>query len=378
VKKKIKIVADDRIPFLKGAIEPFADVIYLPGKEISPDNIRDADALLIRTRTKCNKDLLEGSMVRFIATATIGFDHIDTEYCQAKNITWANAPGCNSSSVEQYVLSSLINISTKRKFNLTGSTIGIVGVGHVGTKIHRIAKILGMNILLNDPPRMRNEGGSEFVSLEKIKNNSDIITFHVPLTMNGEDKTYHLVDKMFLNSLGKSVHLINTSRGEVIDEKALKEFISPDRSGTVILDVWENEPFIDNDLLEMTEIATPHIAGYSLDGKANGTQMSVRSLSRFFNLGLESWSVDSLPAPAESRIIIDAEKKSSQSIISDVVLRTYNVMDDDANFRKSPGSFEEQRENYHPRRESGAFTIQITNDKENVKAVINRLGFKVT
>jgi erythronate-4-phosphate dehydrogenase len=377
LKKKIKIIADNKIPFIKGALEPFADVIYLPGKEISPDHISDADALIIRTRTKCNEDLLEGSKVRFIASATIGFDHIDTQYCQLKNIVWANAPGCNSSSVEQYVLSSLINISRKRKFNLAGSTIGIVGVGHVGTKIKRIAKILGMNILLNDPPRQRNEGGSEFVSLEKIKNYADIISFHVPLTMTGEDRTFHLVDKKFLNSLGKRVHLINTSRGEVVDQNALKEFITNDKSGAVILDVWENEPFIDSDLLEKTEIATPHIAGYSLDGKANGTQMSVRSLSSFFNLGLESWSVDSLPVPEECRINIDAEERSSESIISEVVLRTYNVMDDDANFRKSPGSFEEQRENYHPRREAGAFTVQLKNDKDNVKDVISRLGFKV-
>jgi erythronate-4-phosphate dehydrogenase len=377
VKKKIKIVADERIPYLKGALEPFADVIYLPGKEISPNHIRDADALIIRTRTKCNKDLLEGSKIRFIATATIGFDHIDTTYCQLKNITWENAPGCNSSSVEQYVLSSLINISAKRKFNLAGSTIGIVGVGHVGTKIERIAKALGMNILLNDPPRQRKEGDSEFVSLEKIKDNSDIITLHVPLTMTGQDKTCHLVDKMFLNSLGKRVHLINTSRGEVIDEKALKEFIGHDRLGAVVLDVWENEPIIDRGLLEMTDIATPHIAGYSLDGKANGTQMSVRALSRFFSLGLNSWSVDSLPLPAERRIIIDTEGRSSESIISELVLRTYNVLDDDANFRNSPGSFEEQREHYRPRREFGAFTVQLRNDKENVKAVISGLGFKV-
>jgi erythronate-4-phosphate dehydrogenase len=378
VKKKIKLVADNKIPFLHGVLDPIADVIYLPGKEISHDHVRDADALIIRTRTKCNKDLLDGSKIRFIATATIGFDHIDTEYCQFKNIVWANAPGCNSSSVEQYVLSSLINISTKRRFRLAGSTIGIVGVGHVGAKIARVAKVLGMNVLLNDPPRQRQEDGSQFVSLEKIQKESDIITVHVPLTMTGNDKTYHMVNKKFMDNLSKRVHLINTSRGEVIDEKALKELIGNDRSGAVILDVWEKEPHIDIDLLEKVDIATPHIAGYSLDGKANGTQMSVRSLSRFFNLGLDNWSVNSLPLPAESRIIIDAAERSSESIISEVVLKTYNVLDDDANFRKSPGSFEEQREHYHPRREFGAFTVHLTNDKENVKAAISYLGFMVS
>ncbi len=378
MKKKIKIIADNKIPFLQGVLDPFADVICIPGKEISRENIKDADALIIRTRTRCNKDLLEGSKIRFIATATIGFDHIDTEYCKLKNIAWMNAPGCNSSSVEQYVMSSLINISVKKKFNLAGINIGIVGVGHVGKKIERIAKILGMNILLNDPPRHRKEGGAEFVSLDRIKKESDIITFHVPLTMTGQDKTYHMVDRKFLNSLSKRVHLINTSRGEVIDEKALKESIGPGSLGAVVLDVWEKEPFIDRDLLEMVDIATPHIAGYSLDGKANGTRISVRSLSRFFGLGLDSWSVDSLPVPPESELVIDDAGRSAESIISEVVLRTYNVLDDDANFRGSPGSFEKQREHYHPRREFGAFTVHLINDDQNVKALLNKLGFNVS
>jgi erythronate-4-phosphate dehydrogenase len=375
--KKIKIVADNKIPFLQGVLDPFADVIYLPGKEISRDNVKDADALIIRTRTKCNKDLLEGSKIRFIATATIGFDHIDTEYCKLKDIAWLNAPGCNSSSVEQYVLSSLINISAKKKFNLAGKTVGIIGVGHVGKKIERISKILGMDVLLNDPPRQRKEGASAFISLEKIKKESDIISFHVPLTVTGQDKTFHMVDKRFLDGLGKRPHLINTSRGEIIDEKALKESIGLNCLGAVVLDVWEKEPCIDRDLLEMVDIATPHIAGYSLDGKANGTLISVRSLSRFFGLGLDGWSVDSLPPPSESFLTIDAAGRDTESIISEVVLRTYNMLDDDANFRESPASFEEQREHYQPRRESGAYTVQLLNDKQNVRILLGELGFKV-
>jgi len=377
VKKKIKIIADNKIPFLHGVLDPVANVIYLPGKEISRDHVRDADALIIRTRTKCNKDLLDGSRVRFIATATIGFDHIDKEYCKLKNIVWQNAPGCNSSSVEQYVLSALLIISAKKKFSLTGRTIGIVGIGHVGTKIARIAKLLGMKILLNDPPRQRQEGSSEFVSLEKIQEESDIITLHVPFTMTGQDKTYHLVNKKFLDSLSNRVNLINTSRGEVIDEKALKESINLGRLGAVVLDVWEKEPLVERDFLEKVDLATPHIAGYSLDGKANGTRMSVRSVSRFFNLELDDWSVNSLPIPADNIINIDAAGRNTESIISEVVLKTYNVLDDDANFRKSPDSFEKQRENYHPRREFGSYTVQIINDKQNVRSVLYDLGFKV-
>ncbi len=375
--KKIKIVADNKIPFLNGVLEPYANMVYLPGKEITSYHIKDANALIIRTRTKCNKDLLEGSKVRFIATATIGSDHIDTGYCESMNIKWQNAPGCNSSSVEQYVLSSLFALSAKKNFRLAGSTIGIVGAGHVGTKIERIAKLLGMNILLNDPPRKRKEGGSKFVLLERIKYEADIITVHVPLTKAGQDKTYHMVEKQFLDDFSKRVHFINTSRGEVVDEKALKNAIASGRLDSTVLDVWENEPLIDRELLEKVDIATPHIAGYSVDGKANGTKMSIRSLSRFFDLGLDNWSADSLPEPPDSKIILNAAGKDKESVMSEAVLRTYNVLDDDANFRKSIGSFEQLRECYHPRREFGAYSIHLLNDKNKISASLTDLGFIV-
>lgn len=377
MKKKIRVIADDKIPFLTGALESYADIKYMPGREISSDYVKDADALIIRTRTKCNKALLENSKVRFIATATIGFDHIDTDYCTSNNITWQNAPGCNSSSVEQYVLSALLVLSAEKNFNLAESTIGIVGVGHVGTKIERVAKLLGMNILLNDPPRERQEGGLCFVSLERIIQESDIISFHVPLTMVGQDQTFHMVNDLFLHNLRKKVHLINTSRGEIIEEKSLKKTIVSGKLGSVVLDVWENEPKIDKDLLGMVDIATPHIAGYSLDGKANGTKMSVRALSKFFNLGLDNWSPDFIPKPIESHIIIDAKEKKTEPIIAEAVLKTYNILEDDAIFRKSISSFEKQREQYPPRREYGAYTIRLLNDHNKAGSALMKLGFNI-
>ena len=377
MKKKIKVVADSKIPFLRGVLEPYADIQYMPGRDISSDQIRDADALIIRTRTKCNKELLEGSNVKFIATATIGFDHIDTDYCASRKITWQNAPGCNSSSVEQYVLAALLVLSAEKNFSLAGSTIGIIGVGHVGTKIKRIAKLLGMNIHLNDPPRERQEGGSDFVTPERIIQESDIISFHVPLIMTGQDKTFHMVNNMFLNDLRKKVHLINTSRGEVIEEKALKNAIVSGKLGSVVLDVWENEPLVNKDLLEIVNIATPHIAGYSLDGKANGTKMSVRALSKFFNLGLDHWTPDSIPMPLDNKIVVNATGKNLEAIINEAVLKTYNILEDDATFRKSISSFEERREHYPPRREYGAYTIQLLNDHESAGNVLMELGFDV-
>ena len=374
---RIKIIADSKIPFLKGVLEPYADILYIRGSDISSDYIRDADALIVRTRTKCNKELLEGSNVRFIATATIGFDHIDTDYCASRKITWQNAPGCNSSSVEQYVLAALLVLSAEKNFTLAGSTIGIIGVGYVGTKIKRIAKLLGMNILLNDPPRERQEGRSSFVTLERIIQESDIISFHVPLIITGQDKTFHMVNNKFLNDLRKKVHLINTSRGEVIEEKALKNAIVSGKLGSVVLDVWEKEPLVDKDLLEMVNIATPHIAGYSLDGKANGTKMSVKALNSFFNLGLENWSPDDIPMPLDNKIILDAAGKNLEVIIKEAVLKTYNILDDDAKFRKSISSFEEQREHYSPRREYGAYVIQLLNDHDNAGKILMELGFDV-
>jgi len=207
--RKIKIVADDKIPFLKGVLEPFAEVEYFPGNKISKENILNADALIVRTRTKCNSELLEGAKVKLITTATIGFDHIDTEYCRQKNITWLNAPGCNATSVMQYITSVLLKIAHNQIFDLSEKTIGIVGVGNVGFKIQKVCEVLGMNILLNDPPRERIEGSENFCSLDKIITESDIITFHVPLNRDGLDNTFHLVDDKLLNQL--NVHLLYSS-----------------------------------------------------------------------------------------------------------------------------------------------------------------------
>ncbi len=200
----MKIVIDDKIPYIKGALEPFAEVVYLPGKETTPEVVKDADAIITRTRTKCNQNLLEGSTVKYIATATIGFDHIDTEFCKEAGIEWTNAPGCNAESVNQYIASALFSWSMRKRTDLTGKTIGIVGVGHVGSRVAKLCKTIGMSVLLNDPPRERAESPEQFVSLKTIQQEADIITFHVPLNMEGEDATFHLVNEDFLQNLGKN------------------------------------------------------------------------------------------------------------------------------------------------------------------------------
>lgn len=374
----MKIVADDKIPFLKGVFEPFADVLYLPGDAIDRSHLVDADALIVRTRTRCNEQLLKGTKVKFIATATIGYDHIDTTWCKENGIEWTNAPGCNSGSVYQYVASVLVTLAVKHNFNLGDRTLGVIGVGNVGKKIVRLAEHLGIQVLLNDPPRARKEGLCGFISLDGILRDCDIITCHVPLIMDGEDKTYHLVDEKFLCKVNNGTILINTSRGEVVDTAALKNHLgNPERLAGAVLDVWENEPNIDTELLSKIDIATPHIAGYSADGKVNGTAMSVQAISRFFNLPLKMWVPEEIPAPEHSEIIIDCSGRSVQDILTEAVLFTYNVMDDNNRLRQSVVTFEKQRGNYPLRREFRAFTVKLINPHSSVDQKMKNLGFQL-
>ncbi len=374
---KIKIIADDKIPFLKGVLEPFASIQYLNYTQINNEVLKDVDALIIRTRTKCNADLLDGTNVKFIATATIGFDHIDTNYCEEKNIKWVNAPGCNSSSVLQYFALALLNLADKKNILLKEKTLGIIGVGNVGKKIEKFAHTIGMNVLLNDPPRERTEGSNNFVSLDYLIQNADIITFHVPLNKDGIDKTYHLADESFFEKFNSQKILINTSRGEGIKTEALKNAVKQKKISSLILDVWENEPQIDNKLLNLTDIATPHIAGYSADGKANGTAVCVNELNKFFNLGLnENWYPEEIPLPNNSsQIIVDCKNKSFQQIIFELVNHTYKIFDDDNRLRKSTETFEQQRANYPVRREFNFYKVKLLNENEELEKIIKQLGF---
>ena len=217
----MKIVIDDKIPYIKGAFEPFAEVVYLPGNKTGPEDIKDADALITRTRTKCNEYLLKDSQVKFIATATIGYDHIDTGYCHKAGIKWTNAPGCNAESVNQYIASALFSWSKRKNIDLKDKVIGVTGVGHVGSKVARLCETIGMKVLLNDPPRERSEGSKKFVDLNRICKEADIITLHVPLNTSGPDATLHMVDESFLYNLKKKPLIINSCRGEVFDTKSV-------------------------------------------------------------------------------------------------------------------------------------------------------------
>jgi len=375
----MKVVCDSAIPFLKGALEPYCQVVYAPGSEISREMVMDADALVIRTRTRCNAALLEGTKVRFIATATIGYDHIDTQWCESHGIKWTNAPGCNSWSVQQYIGSLLVTMSRTLGFSFREKTIGVVGVGNVGSKVARLAVLLGFRVLLCDPPRARKEGSGQFVSLDEIISRSDIITLHVPLIRDGEDATFHMFDESRLASMNQNQILINSSRGEVVDGVALKNALTQKKILAASLDVWENEPQIDPELLSLLFTGTPHIAGYSVDGKATGTTMSVQALGKFFDLECRDWEVTEVPQSVQpAEFSIDTAVKTPQQVLADAILHTYDIRTDDAALRASVATFEKQRSNYPVRREFPAFSVKLQNDDTGRSTVFLReAGFYI-
>lgn len=372
-----KIIADQNIPFLKGALEPFADVFYYSGDEINQAILRDADALITRTRTLCNKTLLDGTNIRFIATATIGYDHIDTNYCRAKDIQWSNAPGCNSGSVMQYMTSALVRLALKYDFKFSEKTLGIIGYGNVGSKVAQMATALGFNVLINDPPLHRAGKLNHHISLEELKEKADIITLHVPLNKEGIDKTLCLVDQNFLKSVKTSTIIINTSRGNIIDNQHLKEALKNKQIRGAVLDVWENEPHPDRELLDVVDFATPHIAGYSVDGKANGTAMSVQAVSDFFGFGLKNWFPKDVPKPDHPLLKIDPIKKTKDEFFSELILSTYDILEDDKRLRNSVTAFEKQRGDYPIRFEFANYSVQVNPEWKKLKKQIRQLGFKL-
>jgi len=360
------IVIDEHIPYIKGLLDEVASVVYMPGRQIDAAVVKEANALIIRTRTKCDASLLEGSRVRFIATATIGYDHIDVSYCTHKGIQWTNAPGCNSSSVRQYVLAALLLYSRERSYCLSGKVLGVIGVGHVGKKVAEVAALLGMKVLLSDPPRSDAEGQKDFTDLQTIAAEADIISIHTPLIHSGSYPTFHLLDTAFFDSIQRKPVIINTSRGESIATDALRNAYINKRISDMIIDCWENEPFPDPFILEHAFIATPHIAGYSVEGKVNGTQMCLDALYHFFEINAPR-PVISVPKPFDAFIDYNS--------LAHVILRTYNPFLESMRLKRSPSKFEYMRENYVFRREPVAYNVK--NVPLSERRILQSVGFNL-
>jgi erythronate-4-phosphate dehydrogenase len=268
-------------------------------------------------------------------------------------------------------------LAERQQVQLKDLCIGIVGVGNVGSKVATVCRILGMKVLLNDPPRERAEGSASFVTLDQIKDEADIITLHVPLNLNGEDATFHLGNETFFSSLKRKPFLINSCRGEVIETNAVKAALKKEQLRGFVCDCWENEPDIDLELLALTELATPHIAGYSKDGKATGTRMTVHAVSDFFALGLNNWLPEGVELPVHPFIDLDGTGMNDQDIISGAILSTYDIRFDDIQFRNNPPLFEQIRGDYPTRREYPAYTIIPVNIEYPVLEKLKKLGFKI-
>ncbi|MBR4995678.1 MAG: 4-phosphoerythronate dehydrogenase [Alistipes sp.] len=329
----MKAVIDSAIPYVSGVLEPYAEVVYCEGSSFSPAEVADADVLIIRTRTRCDEHLLRGSKVRLIATATIGFDHIDLDYCAANGIEVVTAAGCNAAGVLQWVSATLALLSKQQGWHPSERRLGIVGVGNVGSLVEHYARRWGFDVVLCDPPRKEREGG-DFISLEELLPQCDIVTLHTPL----DATTLHLIDAERISLLKSGATLINASRGEVASTEAL---LSTD--ATLCLDVWEGEPNINLSLLDKALITTPHIAGYSAQGKANAAVAVVRATARHFGLPLEQWYPSEVQ-PVERRDI--GWDEMCQSIVSHC-----DLVRESADLKSLYSDFESLRNNYTYREE---------------------------
>jgi len=402
----MKIIADENIPFVKDCFASIGDVQTLSGRQITPGAVADADILLVRSITPVNEKLLAKSKVKFVATATIGFEHVDVDYLKNRGIGFASAPGSNANSVADYIVAALLSAAQKHKITLESKSIGVVGVGNVGSKVAKKCAALGMKVKLNDPPleryishrehRGHREldnalarieeylGGVEFAPIGELMG-CDFITLHTPLTYEGQDKTYHLADEKFFASLKPGCVFINTCRGAVHNTAALKAAINNKKLSAVILDVWESEPNIDCDLLRMVDISTPHIAGYSLDGKIAGMIMIYNAACEHFGIKPKYEVKDFLPKPAVAEIRISNVAGDEQQILHETVQQVYCINRDDFNTREiamvEPGKrgkfFDDLRKNYPVRREFQNTIIILKQSRPALADAIKGIGFKV-
>ena len=287
----MQVIIDKGIPFLEGVFPPEIEVLHLSPEEITSQSVRNADALIVRTRTHINRNLLHGSRVRFVATATIGFDHIDQDYCHEAGIHWVSCPGCNAQAVCDYVEEAISSMKSGK----TDLTIGIIGYGHVGKLVANMAQSKGYRVLLSDPPLGI---GS---SLEELAPQCDVLTFHTPLTHDGNHATFHLCNAHILSLCKPDALIINAARGGVIDEQALIAQLSAVNCQlSTAIDCWENEPHLNHQLLQLANLASFHIAGYSIEGKMRASEMCLEAFCEFFSLPILSINKKVVPLQGDS------------------------------------------------------------------------------
>ena len=379
----MKIIADENIPCVEQAFASLGEVSLLPGRGMQAGQVREADVLLVRSVTRVDASLLQGSAVRFVGSATIGFDHVDRDYLQQQGIGFATAPGSNATSAAEYVVSALMVLSAQHGFALAGKTVGIIGCGNVGSRVRRKLAALGMACLVNDPPLQASTGNGDFVSLDEVLQ-ADVVTLHVPLIKEGPHPTFHLVNAALLDRLKPGAILINTSRGAVVDNRALDALLATRDDLSVVLDVWENEPAISASLLQTVDLGTAHIAGYSYDGKLRGTEMIYRAACDYLAEPVLWRAADEL----ECATNIDLRQHGSGDVLAlarAAVLACYDIREDNARLRATLSlpaaeralAFDRLRKDYPLRREFSESTVLLSEPAGAPVQLLSALGFQL-
>jgi erythronate-4-phosphate dehydrogenase len=370
----VKILVDENMPYARELFSRLGDVTAVPGRPIPVAELDDADAVMVRSVTKVNAELLDGKKIKFVGTATAGTDHVDEAWLERAGIAFSAAPGCNAIAVVEYVFSSLLMLAERDGFALTDRTVGIVGVGNVGVRLQKRLEAFGVRTLLCDPPRADRGDEGDFQPLERLVREADVLTFHTPLFKAGPYKSLHLADERLISNLKPGTILINACRGPVVDNAALLKCLQNGQKLSVVLDVWEPEPELNGDLLDLVDIGTPHIAGYTLEGKARGTTQVFEAFSEFIGKAQQIALDTLLPAPEFGRITLHGPL--DQAVLKRLVHLVYDVRRDDAPLRKVaaiPGEFDKLRKHYQERREWSSLYIQC--DDANAAAMLQNLGF---
>jgi erythronate-4-phosphate dehydrogenase len=379
--EKLMIIAIDRaLPFWRESFEDLGEVRPFTGKELQPEDIRTVEALIVRTVTPVNASLLEGSAIRFVGAASAGMDHVDSEYLEKKGIHFRYSAGCNADAVAEYILTALHTVAARRNWNLQEKSLAVIGVGNVGSRVVRKTRNLGMKVFLCDPPLKDLTGDPQYESFESVLK-ADILTFHVPLTTTGPYPTWHMLNRDILNRLSPEQYLINACRGEVFDNRELKSYLSKGKILGTVLDVWEGEPAIDYELLELADIGTSHVAGTTLDGKIKAVEMMRAELCRFLGRPIPESNAGFYP---KVRHIHPDSAIKSQDVIASVLHQAYAIEKDDADLRALAGiptqqssvRFEQLRIQHTLRPEFPHFIVDLNEQQKNLAEIFTNIGFK--
>ncbi|RUR38021.1 4-phosphoerythronate dehydrogenase PdxB [Vreelandella populi] len=379
----MKLIVDANIPAAERCFGEFGSITRVPGREINAEHVKDADALIVRSITQVNEALLADSSLCFVGTCTIGTDHIDHAALAARNIEFASAPGCNAEAVVDYVLSSLLTLAERAGWPLLSRTVGVVGVGNVGSRLLARLKALGVNTLACDPPRAEQEGEQGFVSLDTLIDRCDILCLHTPLVKDGPHATYQLLNAQIINELAPGTVLLNAGRGDCIDERALRGRLMGKGDITAVLDVWENEPGIDAGLRDLVALATSHIAGHSLDGKLRGTWMIQQALARHTERPIHNTFADICPLPVLGSLHLQ-EALPVEDALRLCVRAVYDVRRDHDSLQRQVlqqgirQGFDDCRANYPLRREFATLNVQLSGNAVALEAPLSAAGFRVS